>query len=329
MTTKRFDFPMPFGWYQLAYSIDIEPGQSKPMHYFGQEMVMFRGEDGRVRVLDAYCPHLGAHLGYGIHQADGGGKVEGNNIVCPFHSWKFNGDGQVEEIPYAKNIPPKVKGKQCIRSWHVEEKNQVIWIWYHPDKTVEPLWEVVAIPEADDPSLGWSRVDRSKVKTWRMKTIPQEVAENSVDYAHFLYVHQVKSDPTAEANYNEHHCKRVVKTNMQTPKGIVEGCIDSENWGPGQSQIRFTGITETLLFGNLIPVDEELVEINFTFFQPLVNGETPTGGVQEAIIKDLIRQLNEDQIIWEKKIYRAQPTLCDGDGPIARFRKYYSQFYAS
>jgi NAD(P)-dependent dehydrogenase (short-subunit alcohol dehydrogenase family) len=87
-------------------------------------------------------------------------------------------------------------------------------------------------------------------------------------------------------------------------------------------------LAETLLFGNLVPVDEELVEINFTFFQPLVNGEAPKGGVQDAIIKGLIRQLEEDKIIWEKKVHRDAPALCDGDGPIARFRRYYSQFYA-
>jgi hypothetical protein len=31
--------------------------------------------------------------------------------------------------------------------------------------------------------------------------------------------------------------------------------------------------------------------------------------------------------IWQNKIHRAQPYLCDGDGPILRFRRYFEQFY--
>jgi hypothetical protein len=42
---------------------------AKPLKYFGEEMVAFPGEDGKVNVLNAYCAHMGAHLG-------GGGKVK-------------------------------------------------------------------------------------------------------------------------------------------------------------------------------------------------------------------------------------------------------------
>jgi 3-ketosteroid 9alpha-monooxygenase subunit A len=38
----------------------------------------------------------------------------------------------------------------------------------------------------------------------------------------------------------------------------------------------------------------------------------------------------EDDIrIWENKLYREVPVLCDGDGPIAQLRRWYRQFYAS
>ena len=47
----------------------------------------FRTEAGEVAVLDAFCPHMGAHLGHG-------GKVEGGGLVCPFHAWKFDGAGK-------------------------------------------------------------------------------------------------------------------------------------------------------------------------------------------------------------------------------------------
>ncbi|MBW2403961.1 MAG: Rieske 2Fe-2S domain-containing protein [Deltaproteobacteria bacterium] len=67
----RFPIPRyPRGWFQVAYSDELEAGEVQPLKYFGVELVMFRTEDGEVSVLDAFCPHMGAHLGYG-------GKVDG------------------------------------------------------------------------------------------------------------------------------------------------------------------------------------------------------------------------------------------------------------
>ncbi len=56
---------------------------------------MFRDEEGKSHVVDAYCPHLGANLAVG-------GKVVGNCIECPFHAWRFRGeDGKCVHIPAA------------------------------------------------------------------------------------------------------------------------------------------------------------------------------------------------------------------------------------
>lgn len=61
----------------------------------GEELVAFRTEDGVANVTDAYCPHLGAHLGIM-------GRVVGDCIECPFHGWRFKGkDGSCSHVPYA------------------------------------------------------------------------------------------------------------------------------------------------------------------------------------------------------------------------------------
>ncbi len=56
-------------------------------------MVAWRAESGQLTVMDAYCEHLGAHLGYGGH-------VEGEVIQCPFHGWQWNHEGRNVCIPY-------------------------------------------------------------------------------------------------------------------------------------------------------------------------------------------------------------------------------------
>ena len=93
---------IPFGWYVVDYSNELKPGDVKAVRYFAQDQVLFRTESGEVSMLDAYCPHLGAHLGHG-------GIINGECIECPFHAWRWKTDGKIGEIPYAKNIPPKAK----------------------------------------------------------------------------------------------------------------------------------------------------------------------------------------------------------------------------
>ena len=105
--SARIDLPpYPRGWFAVASSTDLAPDEVKPAHYFGQELALFRSEDGEARVFDAYCPHLGAHLGYG-------GTVEGAELVCPFHGWRFGGDGACTGMPYGKRIPPTAKLRSC------------------------------------------------------------------------------------------------------------------------------------------------------------------------------------------------------------------------
>jgi hypothetical protein len=47
-------------------------------------------------------------------------------------------------------------------------------------------------------------------------------------------------------------------------------------------------------------------------------------------VKDeIVHQVEQDLPIWENKVYLESPVLCDGDGPIAKYRKWFQQFYAS
>ena len=63
--------------------------------FLGQNLAVFRDDKGYPHALDAYCPHLGAHLAVG-------GQVFGNCIECPFHGWRFRGDdGKCTYIPYS------------------------------------------------------------------------------------------------------------------------------------------------------------------------------------------------------------------------------------
>src|SRR4051812_28198646 len=98
----------PKGWFIACFSTELPTSGVLPLKYFGQDLVAYRGEDGSAHLLDAFCPHLGAHLGHG-------GKVCGGSIRCPFHAWRFDGDGTCVEVPYAKKIPPAAR----VKAWRV------------------------------------------------------------------------------------------------------------------------------------------------------------------------------------------------------------------
>ena len=98
----------PCGWYRICDSNDVaKRGQIKHVAVLGREMIVYRSDDeeNRVYVLDAFCVHMGANLGYG------GRVLPGTNCIqCPFHLWEFEGEaGRCTKIPYLDGkIPEKV-----------------------------------------------------------------------------------------------------------------------------------------------------------------------------------------------------------------------------
>ncbi len=57
--------PYPNGWFALLRSKELKPGGSTSVNAMGQNFAIFRNKVGKVYIVDAYCPHLGANLGVG------------------------------------------------------------------------------------------------------------------------------------------------------------------------------------------------------------------------------------------------------------------------
>lgn len=312
---RGIDGPIPFGWYVVDYADDLAIGEVKPLRYFGRDLVLWRGADGDPRMLDAYCRHLGAHMGYG-------GKVSGDALECPFHAWRYDGAGAVVEIPYSKSIPPQVR-RPCTVAYPMVERNRLVWAWYHP-QGVAPTWEVATMAEASDPE--WLPFERYE---WHVNAHIQDLAENGADTAHFKYTHGTASYPDMKTDYDGVAMSGLITAKMETPRGPVDGSIRNAVLGPGQSLTRFSGICETALVSGVTPVDIDHTHVRFNFTQPRAQAEGPTARVAKAIIQDVVKQLEQDKQIWDHKIFMRNPILCQGDGPIDRWRRWYGQFYAT
>jgi 3-ketosteroid 9alpha-monooxygenase subunit A len=202
--------------------------------------------------------------------------------------------------------------------WHCRERNEILWAWHH-GAAEPPAWEIPEVAEVS--SDAWTALQRHR---WTVRTHNQEIGENAVDRAHFRYVHGTTDVPESELELDGHIRRAVQHVTMPTPRGEVEGQIRVEAHGMGCTITRFTGICETVLLLSHTPIDRGTVDSRFSFTQKESDAQS---GVAAAVIREVVRQMDQDIPIWEHKKYLAQPMLCDGDGPIPAYRKWASQFY--
>lgn len=104
-------------WYPVVSSRKLKKLKSHSFKIGSQRIVVFRGDDGKVRAMDAFCPHMGADLGRG--------EVTGNEIRCYFHRWKYDGEGNLNEIPCKSKLPFNLK----VQNYDSEEAYGFIWVY--------------------------------------------------------------------------------------------------------------------------------------------------------------------------------------------------------
>ncbi len=300
----------PKGWFAIAFSDEIGPCGVKPLRYFGRDLVAFRGEDGGVRVLDAHCPHLGAHFGHG-------GKVCANTIRCPFHAWRFDDTGKCVEVPYAKRVPPGAK----VNAWIVREVNGVVMMW-HDEARSAPEFDVPVIPEYGSPAwLPWSR------HSYFIATHPREVVENLADKAHFPAVHRTEIEEFSFEVDGIRATQRVKGRALLEGGGVDPFSSSTTYHGPGYLLMRMDGqLSNYMLFAHT-PIDEGHLELRMAVMLKIVGNREKTEAYTGGYMLNLKKGFEDDIAIWEHKVYRDRPTLCDGDGPIGKLRSWYRQFY--
>uniref|UniRef100_UPI002456AD1F Rieske 2Fe-2S domain-containing protein n=2 Tax=Nocardia cyriacigeorgica TaxID=135487 RepID=UPI002456AD1F len=110
------------GWHCLGLLRDFADGKPHTVEAFGTKLVVFRGDNGgKINILDAYCRHMGGDLSEG--------EVKGDEIACPFHDWRWGGDGRCKQIPYARRVPPLAR----TRAWTSLEQDGMLFVWHDPE----------------------------------------------------------------------------------------------------------------------------------------------------------------------------------------------------
>jgi phenylpropionate dioxygenase-like ring-hydroxylating dioxygenase large terminal subunit len=311
----RYPFPAtPDGWYGVALAAELAPGELRALRYFGRDLVLFRGEDGRARVFDGHCPHLGAHLGVG-------GRVVGDGIRCPFHGWRFDGEGCLAEVPGLARTPPAVRA----RSHPVLERNGFVHVWFHA-RGAPPGYEVREF--RDDPAR-WTEWRRS---VHRVRVHVQDMTENILDRAHFTAVHDMAPPEKERFEVRFEGPFLVVEQTLKVTAASESGfevLSRTTNCGPGISVAEVHhGPLHTITYITQTPVDEEHTDVRLHFSMRRLPDEAATRAVSELNDRITNQQFLQDVPIWENRAYLEQPRLTERDGPIAQCRRWYRQFYS-
>lgn len=307
---KNYDFsPYPNSWIQIGWSHEIPKGKVHSLRCLGRELVAFRGENGHVGVLDAYCPHLGAHLGVG-------GRVEGNTVRCPFHGWCFDGKGTCTHIPYADRVPSRAR----IGAYDVREVNGQLFIW-HDAEGREPWFDIPEVPEFNSSEWTRPRYHETTIRTrWR------EIVENAVDRGHFFALHQYPEPPEVEFSTDKHKFSMRSRVRWNRFGRDLTVTLDIDSFGAGFSVTRGVGDAPFIVLGCPMPVDETTIIHRQAV---IVSKKLP------PVLRDMaarfvewtaMREFRRDVPIWENKVSVPHPVLCENDGPIIKFRTWARQF---
>lgn len=311
----RSPFPsFPRGWFVIGFSPDIAPGEVKTVHYFSQDIVLFRTASGVLSAVDRTCPHLGAHLGVG--------KVDGECLRCPYHAWGYDATGRCVDIPYAQKIPPKA----AVRAWPLREVNGCILVWYCP-RGEAPTWEPPVLEED-----GWTA---NQVVRWELDGFVQDVAENTVDTAHLWPVHHVGPAEVLSLEQQGHSMHVLLRMTasgapVEMPDETHEVELDVTVHGLGMVVSATQVLNADLRTRQRIypvPITETRMAIFGVNNTRKMADPAYTKEIDDIFYRAFLADFPRDFPIWSTKTFVDRPVLAAGDGPIGKYRKWCRQFY--
>jgi 3-ketosteroid 9alpha-monooxygenase subunit A len=317
----------PTGWYMIGWSIEFAAGEVQPLRYFGEDLVAYRSDDGNLHVLNAHCPHLGAHLGHG-------GRVKGDCIECPFHGWGWGPDGANRYIPYED----RPNASKRLRVWPVREQHGCVFIWQQPDGQ-PPRWEVPDIFESfpdqeQDPEAYYRPYPELSTRYHREPVHPQVPAENAPDSIHFQYVHRASVTPRLlnwEIVDQEWRFLTGWPDSKSDDPDAMALRIHSILFGLGGAISAFEGSSSYRLVFATTPVEDGFSDMFYSIWWPRRPGddsEVPPPDLQERVEKEFLITLEDDLEIWRYQDYVEHPALAKQDArPYGAVRRWARQFY--
>ena len=342
--------PFPNSWFHLAPFSEFKKDEIRSFKFLGNDIIAFKTGDDSITVMDAYCPHLGAHLG---RDAKGrNNRLKNGCVECPYHHLTFDSEGTCVPGRSHASVP-----KAKVFTWETEIVEGLVFVYHHKDK-LPATWKV---SEFFRPEGNWSE----PYKTYQgvHPIHPQDAAENSVDTLHFRTLHQFDQvDQVTDAVADRQHFYQTLHIGKMgiLPKfmrnvpiySVVKEAAVGVGFPMAHNRFHPIGLqVNHLVF--LTPIDE--TSTNFWFYFQLSFSDVKVPRFMKRQKERLDRHLNEhvkravdravhraactalspmfafinsqDLDIWSTKSYCEKPIVLGDDGNIHLFRKWCEQFY--
>lgn len=156
-------------WHPVALAEDCAPGPLG-VRLLGQDLALWRDEAGQAQAWLDRCPHRGARLSLG--------RVQGGQLECAYHGWRFAPSGQCVAVPALPSfVPPPT---HCATRFEACEAYGLVWVRMQASDVALPAFEA----EQD------TGLRKLNCGPYDVATSAGRIVENFLDLAHFGFVHE-------------------------------------------------------------------------------------------------------------------------------------------
>ncbi len=195
------------------------------LRILGEDLVAFRDTEGRIGILQEFCPHRRASLFFGRNEECG--------LRCVYHGWKFDVEGRCTDMP-SEQPETDFKHKVRMTAYPALEWGGFIWIYMGPPerKPTPPEYEWALLPAEQR----WQR-------KWIYEANYFQGMEGEIDPCHTSFLHAYKDKSSLVANLAKAHDawqadKAPQLTVRRAPYGLYYG--SRRTLGDGQYNWRIT-----------------------------------------------------------------------------------------
>ena len=219
-------FGLPNYWYPILESHQLG---EKPIcvERFGEKLAVWRDKRGRVAVFHNHCPHRRAPLSLG--------SVNGEELVCAYHGWRFNRSGDCVEKPLEERNSA-LNERHAVKSYPAEDRAGYIWMFYGDRNKVTSLQ---VPPELED--NGWYPFKTEYV--WDTNWL--NVLDNVLDPLHAIYLHSGAVTQRRRAKFKSF---RITDDNERGFRLGKMGYLPDGSVGPVEGDVEF-------VFPNIVRLD--------------------------------------------------------------------------
>ena len=297
-------------WYVAARSSELE---DKPLHtqMLGTNFVLFRDKEGMPACLSNACPHRGASLSNGSCNQQG-------MVVCPFHGWQFDREGNCKLIPSIGQDDPQSAAPGVKTDYYpTVEKHGLIWVFLGDEpEAAEPIFE---LPELEDPNFTYIEYDVIFESNFHLAKF------SNLDYVHLPIVHGIKFEDQenpfqppshkvertdygltasiqTEATYSEGEWENVREKGTQV-KSVLKYFLAGQTLR-GEVEIGAVGSGQFNCFYEFsTPIDQTTTMMRYYFFRNFMTQKDMDSVALERNLKNIF----QDKEIAEAQVPRAGP----------------------